>query len=600
MRTTLSQTIQDALLPQNAPRLVKLAVQKLGGLEELEALYMRVRARGRDTIRAVMDELDVVYQIGEDGARRIPQTGPSIIVANHPTGILDGLILTAVLREIRSDLLILANGLLSAAIPELEPLLIPVDLTESRAAVRDNAAGLRRAIEHVASGRMLLVFPAGEVSRFQWKTRQVADREWNSVIARLIRAIQRKNARMTVTPIHMEGANTYAFHTVGAIHPGLRIAMLPRELLNKRGVRMRITVGNPIAPAKLPEDDRECADYLRWRTYLLANRTEYKAQTNRPLRPRETHRKAAEPVMDPLPPAVLRADVEALPPSRRLGQSERLAVYLADAPEIPNVMAEISRLREATFRAVGEGTGRKCDHDRFDEHYQHLFLWNSERDEIAGAYRLAMTDAVRGSHGLSGLYTATLFSYGHSFLDRMGPAIELGRSFVRSEYQRGVAPLLLLWKGIGKFVAMHPECRVLFGPVSISSQYQSISRELMVAYLERRVPLTEWLHLVAGKSPFRARHRVPDFAQSRLDLDDLSSLIAEIEPDGRGVPVLLRQYLKLGGRLLGFNIDPDFSDALDGLIVVDLMRTEPRLLARYFGKVEAAALLDFQKEADAA
>jgi putative hemolysin len=240
-----------------------------------------------------------------------------------------------------------------------------------------------------------------------------------------------------------------------------------------------------------------------------------------------------------------------------------------------------------TFRGAGEGTGRPLDLDRFDRHYLHLFVWNAAKQEVVGAYRLTGTDHA----GLDGLYTATLFRFGEEFLRAMGPALELGRSFVRPEYQKAFAPLLLLWKGIGKYVARNPRYRVLFGPVSISNQYQAASRELMVAFLERRASLRDWLSLV------RARHAPP---KPRLNVyctgvDELSELVSELEPNRAGVPVLLRQYLKLGGKLLGFNVDPEFSNALDGLIVVDLARTEPKLLERYLGKPEAAGFLAYQK-----
>ena len=348
--------------------------------------------------------------------------------------------------------------------------------------------------------------------------------------------------------------------------------MLPRELLRQRGGRIRILVGQPVDVSQVTS-----IDTLRWRTDLLAQRGA----------------KRLEPVIDPIPVADLRRDVGALPPERRLGESGQLAAYLAQAHEIPRVLREISRLREVTFRAVGEGTGRECDRDVFDEHYWHLFLWNESRGEVAGAYRLALTDDVLATYGVEGLYTSTLFSFREVFLHRLGPAVELGRSFVRAEYQRGFAPLLLLWRGIGRFVAGHPECRVLFGPVSISGQYQNISRELMVAYLERRAPLPRLLEFVSSRMPFRTSRQIPE----GLDLDELSKIISDLEPDGRGVPVLLRQYLKLGGRLLGFNLDPQFSNALDGLIVVDLLETDRTLLARYLGPAEARTILEFHQEA---
>ena len=553
----------------------------------LEQFYETVRASGKPIITGALEALEVSTRISDTDVERIPRSGGCVVVANHPTGMLDGLVAAAVLQRVRRDVKILANHLL-AAVPELESSIIPVDLvSDPNRAARTNVAAMRRAIEHVAGGGMLLVFPAGEVSRFQWSSWSAADRGWNAGVVRLIRAAARLAPRVVVLPMHLSGANTIAFHLAGAVHPRIRLVMLPRELLNKRGVQVEARVGHPITAAKLGHvgDDAEAAEYLRWRTYLLARRPTLKARTNVPLA--RTKRAAAMPVIEPVAAETLRDEISALPRDRKLAEADGLVAYIAGADEIPNVLTEIGRLREITFRAAGEGTGLAADRDRFDDVYQHLFLWNESKGEIAGAYRVARTGSTRA------LYTRTLFSYGDSFLRQMGPAIELGRSFVRLEYQRGFAPLLLLWKGIGQYVARHPECKVLFGPVSISNQYQTVSRELMVAYLERRAPLTEWLGMVSSRMPFRPRVRFPARACEGLEVDDVSAVISDIEPDGRGVPVLLRQYLKLGGRLLGFNVDPDFSNALDGLIVVDLTRTEPKLLERYLGKAESAAFLAF-------
>ena len=267
-----------------------------------------------------------------------------------------------------------------------------------------------------------------------------------------------------------------------------------------------------------------------------------------------------------------------------------MAVYLAAASEIPAVLAEIGRLREITFRAAGEGTGKSTDLDRFDAHYLHLFVWSEKNQEVAGAYRLATTDSAK-RHGL---YTATLFHYGDEFLDCIGPALELGRSFVQPRYQRSFSPLLLLWKGIGKFVAQNPRYKALFGPVSISNRYQSISRQLMVSFLERTALLKDWARLVSVPSPFTAP-RSSQLPQAGFDIEDLSDVVSDIEPARSGVPILLRQYLKLGGKLLGFKVDANFSNALDGLILVDLTKTDPKLLERYLGKSESAAFLAHQR-----
>ena len=255
------------------------------------------------------------------------------------------------------------------------------------------------------------------------------------------------------------------------------------------------------------------------------------------------------------------------------------------------MLREIGRLRESTFRQAGEGTGQARDLDRFDRDYLHLFVWHAGRREVVGAYRLGLTDRLRARYGPRGLYTRTLFRFGAPLLDEIGPAIELGRSFVRPEYQRDSNGLLLLWKGIGRFVARHPRYRRLFGPVSISAEYQSFTRHLLARFLSHQAFASELARLV---QPRRALTPEPDTAllvRARVvaHLEDVEALVREVEA-GRGLPVLLRQYLKLNARLLGFSVDPGFGNVLDGLMLVDLLEVRPALLQRYFGRDGVARL----------
>ena len=285
-----------------------------------------------------------------------------------------------------------------------------------------------------------------------------------------------------------------------------------------------------------------------------------------------------------------------LPPASRLCRSNEFSVFTARAAEIPNLLQEIGRLREISFRQVGEGTGARLDLDRFDGHYLHLFVWNDEKQELVGAYRLGPTPDILPRHGISGLYTSTLFHYQRELFRRIGPAIELGRSFIRPEYQKQYAPLLLLWKGITRYVSLRPECAVLFGGVSISNQYTPVSRNLMARHLETRkagefAPLVRPRHAYRQQTTGRWHTRALDrFLQ---DIDDLADPIADIEAEAKGVPVLVRQYLKLGGRVLGLNIDPGFSHALDALIMVDLRRTPRPVLERYMSREVAARFLAY-------
>lgn len=345
--------------------------------------------------------------------------------------------------------------------------------------------------------------------------------------------------------------------------------------------RADVRVGPAIHPAALAARSgaAEQLRYLRWRVSLLATRAERTAKRSA----------RQEPIASAVNPDVIEQEIARLDAGHRLVTSGDYDALLADARAIPHTLAEIGRLREIAFRAAGEGTGRAYDLDRFDHDYLHLFLWNRAARQIAGAYRLRLTGDEPER-----LYTATLFHYGPEFLRRLGPAIELGRSFICVEYQRSFAPLLLLWKAIGQFVARHPAHKTLFGPVSISNQYQSISRELMIAFLEKRELLTDLASLVRPRQALARRAAV--CADHCRDLDELSSIVADLEPGRQGVPVLLRHYLRLGGKLLGFNVDPQFANALDGLVVVDLIRTDPRLLDRYLGAEQSAAVLAYHQK----
>jgi putative hemolysin len=298
------------------------------------------------------------------------------------------------------------------------------------------------------------------------------------------------------------------------------------------------------------------------------------------------------PVAPAIPQTLLKAEVEALPAEQRLVESEKFLVLYARAQQIPWCLQEIGRLRELTFRAAGEGTGKASDIDLFDSYYLHLFLWDSEAGAIVGAYRMGLADEILARYGKRGLYTQSLFRYGPRLLQTLNPAIELGRSFVRAEYQRSFSPLLLLWRGIGRYILRSPRYAVLFGPVSISNSYAPVSRQLMVDYLRTNNSEARLARHVKPRRPFRVQRSLVRNEVEIADLKDiehLSRVIARIEHDNKGVPILLKQYLKLGGRLLGFNSDDQFSDALDGLVVVDLRASEPRVLARYMGEEGAAA-----------
>ena len=566
---------------------VEPAIQKLLSFDRLWEVYQAARTAGDPVafVERLLALLGITWRL--DGAEldHIPRTGGVLAVANHPFGLLEGPILAAVLTRIRPDVRILTNSLL-AGIPELRDLCIFIDPFGHRESVGGNAAALRECLSWLAGGGLLAAFPAGEVAHVNFRTRIFADPPWHASIARMA-----QRAGASAVPIFFAGANRVAFQLAGAVHPSLRTASLPRELLNKRGHPVEIRIGRPVAPSTLESFDtaHEAIEYLRCRTYLLENGG-HAAGLHRFHPALLFPRKA--PIIAAAPAAEVAREIESLPPARCLAESGDLAVYCGAHDEFPTVLREIGRLREIAFRGAGEGTGRSCDLDRFDRYYQHLVLWNAAAREVVGAYRLGPTPDILPRYGIRGLYTSTLFRFRQDLFDRIGPAIELGRSFIRPEYQKQYAPLLLLWKGIARYAAGRPECATLFGGVTISNDYHPVSRHLIVKFLETR-RANELAPLVSPRRPYRPAEHV--FRRTGLvtrvpgDMEELSGLIAEMESDGKGVPILVKQYLKTGGRLVAFNVDRGFSDALDALITVDLRTAPPAMLERFLGKPGAAA-----------
>jgi putative hemolysin len=300
-------------------------------------------------------------------------------------------------------------------------------------------------------------------------------------------------------------------------------------------------------------------------------------------------RTAASP---PVAQSLLKTEIESLPPQQKLVRSGNFSVYYARAEQMPWCLQEIGRLREIAFREVGEGTGRPTDVDLFDAYYVHVFVWDHAAGMVVGAYRLGLADEILARYGKRGLYTHSLFKYADPALRALNPAIELGRSFVRSEYQRSFSPLMLLWRGIGEFIVRHPRYATLFGAVSISNDYESASRRLIVDYLSaNNLERTLARHVKPRRAFLDETAQVHERLAVLNDIEDVSRMVKTIERDGKGVPILLKQYLKLGGQLLAFSADRKFANALDGLIMVDLRASDPRVLVRYLGAQGAAGFL---------
>ncbi len=538
----------------------------------------------------VLDVLKVRFD-ASGALEDIPSSGGLVVVANHPFGGIEGLYLYALLAARRPDVRILGNRLL-ARVPELRPVLFCVDVLSGRSATSENAQAMRSAIRWVASGGVLLVFPAGEVSTLDPVSRTVVDRAWQPSVARLIAL-----AKAPVLPVYFDGSNSPLFHAAGFVHPRLRTALLPREFLNKTNRVIPVRVGRLISARSIAafDGDGPLIEHLRLRVYALAGDDDAKASGE--LASRAARRALVEemqPIAGPIDARHLEEEIAALPADRRLGVTGDLEVWYSSSAAIPLVMQEIARLRELTFRAVGEGTGHARDLDLFDSYYDQLFVWNRARSEIVGGYRIGKADRIRARYGHRGLYTSTLFRFHRALVPSLGPALELGRSFVRPEYQKSFAPLLLLWKGIGGYVQRHPQYRVLFGPVSISNDYTLASKALLTGFLRSK-------HGDAARGSLaRARHPLNKGVGERVvrregaevgTLEALESVLTSIETDGKGVPVLLRQYLKLGARVIAFNVDPAFGNSIDVLVATDLVDTDEKVLMKYMGREGALAYL---------
>jgi putative hemolysin len=559
-------------------------IERVLYLKQIRALYSKVSGplSGREFLERTLETLRIKTSIRPGDLERIPAAGPAVLVSNHPFGIVDPMVILSAVLSVRPDVKVMGNQLLSR-IPELGDILIPVNPFGGNLATRDNTQAVRRCLHILREGQMLCMFPSGTVSHLHVRPGppRIIDPPWNPMAARLAC----KTLALSV-PAYVAGRNSLLFQMAGLIHPMLRTALLPRETVKKLGMSIQVRIGGPVSAERLQRipDNEGRIGFLRSRTYLLAEEPE-NVQRSFPGRPRTPK---LMPLNRPQAPERLARDIRALPAEQVLAENETFQVLRAEARQIPTMLEEIARLREQAFRREGGGTGKSMDMDRFDLHYQQLILWNREKQEVAGGYRMGLSRQILPVFGPRGFYTSTLFHYDRRFLDRIGPAIELGRSFVKEEYQKNYQPLFLLWKGIARFVSLNPDYRYLFGPVSITRAYQGRSLQIMVAFLRENRKFSELARLIRPRRPYMKRGlksvEVSSAVKTLQHIRDLSDLISEIEEDRKGVPVLIRQYMRLGGEVLGFNVDPDFRDALDALILVDLGHTDQKILARYMGK----------------
>ena len=513
----------------------------------------------------LINALGVTIEINEEDLQKIPKEGAFITISNHPFGGLDGIILIKLLSKIRPDYKVMANFLLKKIVP-IKDYFLGVNPFESQKTI-SSTAGIKEALRHLSEGKPLGLFPAGEVSAYQAESNNIEDKEWGTSVLKMIR-----KANVPVIPIYFKGSNSLLFHLLGLIHPMLRTVKLPSELLNKKNRIVKLRIGNPISV----ETQNSFADiiqygkFLRAKTYLLGSSSEVKKFF---LKSQKAEPKA-EPVISEVDVAVLKKEVQNIAEDYLLFNMKNYSVYCAPSIKIPNILNEIGRLREVTFRAVGEGTNRSIDLDEYDLYYYHLFIWDNDTDKIVGAYRVGKGKEVIDRYGLKGFYIHSLFKIRKAMLPILYESIELGRSFIIEDYQRKPLPLFLLWKGILYFLIKNPEYRYLIGPVTISGKYTDVSKELIMKFIIQNHYNNELARYVSSRCKYRVETKEPDvdvmLEASQNNLALLDKMIGDIEPSSDKLPILLKKYISLNAKIIGFNIDPKFNMCLDGLLILDL------------------------------
>jgi putative hemolysin len=539
-----------------------IKVLEIDKVNRTQAKYNQLM--GPDFAHAILEDQGVTYDIPEGQLDRIPAEGGFITVSNHHFGSIDGLILSDTVGRKRKDYKILTTFMLSL-IPNLTESFLPVNNLGGKNDAR-SINSIRMALEHMQTGGGLGLFPAGEVGTWQKEGKKTAvapgkvieDKPWAPNIIRLI-----KKSGLPVVPIYFDGTNSNNFHQLGRIHPRLRTARLIHELFNKRGTHVKVRIGLPITPQEIAkfEDTEAFGQYLRNVTYALEA-----SCMETPKRADIMHQ---EPVMDPVDPELVQKELAAIQKDV-LFEVGDYRCYLASPQEIPNTMLEIARLREKTFRTVGEGTGTAKDTDIYDTYYRHLILWNVTDGKIAGAYRIGVgPEVLARPEGSKGFYTASLLEFREGLNAYLPKTMELGRSFIVEDYRKEVLPLKLLLSGILTAGANLPGMEYTMGPVSVSSDVPTFYKSLIYHYFLKNHSMENASEMVRPITPF-----TPDFLRVNPDqllsgcknVDEFDRLLSYISSGTVRLPVLFRKYASLGAKYLAFNIDTEFN-TLDAFII---------------------------------
>ena len=553
------------------------AIMRLTKIDEVNKLYDVLKDKvGKDFFDSFVRERGLKYIVFEEDLARIPKTGPFILVSNHPLGAIDGILMTKILTEIRPDFKIMGNFLLEKIEP-MRPYVIPVNPFENRKELKSSAAGMRGSLKHLEEGGCIGIFPAGEVSNRNNEFSEILDKKWEKPALKLI-----KMAKVPVVPMYFHAKNSRLFYQMAKLHPNLQTLLLPSEMMHKREKPIRVRLGKPISVKVLEDHDsiEEMGEFLQKKIHLLKSYYEKRKsladrlnipnlRLNFPLLKEEN---VVQNIIDETPTQDIVAEIEALSKNdKMLFRNGNYEVFFASYNDIPSIMREIGRQRELTFRKIGEGSNLPFDLDEYDEHYHHLFLWDSQAKKLAGAYRMALGCEVMKKHGIDGFYTSSLFEFDPELRPFFRKVIEMGRAYISSEYQQKPLPLFLLWRGIVHVCLRNPEHKFLMGGVSISDKFSEFSKSLMIEFMRSHYYDSAVAQYIHPKHDFKVKLKDRDkhlfFDEVESDLNKLDKIIDDLEPEMR-MPVLIKKYIKQNAKVISFNVDPSFNDAIDGLMYI--------------------------------
>ena len=545
-------------------------LMKVLKISTLNKIYDRNKhLKDVEFLNAILDEFQINFDIPEEDFKRLPKDGAYITISNHPLGGIDGILLLKLMLEREPNFKIIANFLLHRIDP-MKPYIMPVNPFETHKDAKSSVVGIKETLRHLSDGKPLGMFPAGEVSTYK-DGKLMVDKAWEEGAIKVIR-----KAQVPVVPIYFHAKNSRLFYILSKLNPTLRTAKLPSELLTQKDRIIKVRIGKPITVAEQNEHStlEDYSEFLRKKTYMLANSFDKDnnflsdlnhLQLKIPRSPKQ--------IATPANQEKMLAEIESLRHSdSRLTHSKNYEVFFTEAHKIPNILHEIGRLREVTFREIGEGTNNSIDLDKYIQFYHHWFLWDEKAQKLAGAYRMGLGSEIFTKYGIDGFYLQELFRFEPELFDMMSKSIEMGRAFITKDYQLKPMPLFLLWKGIVHTTLRHPEHKFLIGGVSISNQFTDFSKSLMIEFMKSHYYDPYIAQYIHPKKEFRVKLKDADkdfiFDEAEADLVKFDKIIDEIEPGTLRLPVLIKKYIKQNARVVAFNVDPLFNNAIDGLMYI--------------------------------